>query len=46
MNVWWFMRTKPMCEEREEAKDQNCRKTEMWAMHVLKALNLASFWGS
>ena len=21
MNVWWYVRTKPMCEEREEAKE-------------------------
>ena len=21
MNVWWYVRTKSMCEEREEAKD-------------------------
>ena len=21
MNVWWYVRTKPVCEEREEAKE-------------------------
>ena len=21
MNIWWYVRTKPVCEEREEAKE-------------------------
>ena len=21
MNIWWYVRTKPMCEEREESKE-------------------------
>lgn len=47
MNVWWYVRTKSVCEEREEAKEVELQEdTNIELMHVLKAFNFASLWRS